>query len=98
MLFGSHSESFSLRITLIAEDATHSFTIAEYRICKRMSPGQPVKLEFLADKAGTFEYYCSLTDDEKCRKMRGELVVHKPVSGPLREFPQFQAGSFAPRR
>jgi cytochrome c oxidase subunit 2 len=67
-----------LIITLVAEDIPHSFTIDAYRICKRASPGEPVKFELHLHKAGTFEFYCSLTVDEGCRQMRGELVVRPP--------------------
>jgi heme/copper-type cytochrome/quinol oxidase subunit 2 len=64
-----------VKITLVAEDIPHTFTIDEYRISKRAAPGRPVTFEFRADKAGTFPFYCSLTIDEGCREMRGELVV-----------------------
>jgi heme/copper-type cytochrome/quinol oxidase subunit 2 len=64
-----------VKVTLVAEDIPHSFTIDEYRISRRAAPGRPVTFEFRADKAGTFPFYCSLTIDDGCRKMRGELVV-----------------------
>jgi cytochrome c oxidase subunit 2 len=64
-----------VKLTLIAEDVPYGFEIAEYRVCKRVTPERPVTLEFLADKAGTFVYFCNLTTDEKCRAMRGELIV-----------------------
>ena len=64
-----------IRVTLVAEDIPHSFTIDEYRIAKRAAPGQSVTFEFRADRAGTFAFYCNLTTDDGCRKMRGELVV-----------------------
>lgn len=67
-----------VRITLIAGDIPHSFTIDDYRIAKRGNPGKPVTFEFLADHAGTFKFYCNLTIDDGCRKMAGELVVKKP--------------------
>jgi len=66
-----------VKITLKTEDVPHSFTIDKpYRISKRAAPGQAVTFEFRADQAGTFTYYCELTADERCREMRGELVVH----------------------
>jgi heme/copper-type cytochrome/quinol oxidase subunit 2 len=65
----------ALKITLVAEDIPHSFTVDEYRINKRAAPGKPVTFEFRADRAGTFPFYCNLTIDEGCREMRGELVV-----------------------
>jgi len=64
-----------LRITLVSEDVPHSFTIDEYRIAKRAAPGNPVTFEFRADRAGTFRFYCSLTTDDGCRDMQGQLVV-----------------------
>jgi len=64
-----------VRITLVAEDIPHTFTVDEYRISQRAAPGRPVTFEFRADKPGTFPFYCSLTAEEGCRGMRGELVV-----------------------
>ena len=64
-----------VKITLVAEDIPHTFTVDEYRISKRAAPGRPVTFEFRADKPGTFPFYCNLTAEEGCRGMRGELVV-----------------------
>jgi cytochrome c oxidase subunit II len=64
-----------VKVTLVAEDIPHSFTIDAYRIAKRAAPERPVTFEFRADRSGTFEFYCNLTTDEGCRRMRGELVV-----------------------
>jgi heme/copper-type cytochrome/quinol oxidase subunit 2 len=64
-----------VKITLVADDIPHSFTIDEYRISKRAAPGRPVTFEFRADQAGSFPFYCNLTIDGGCREMRGELVV-----------------------
>ena len=64
-----------VRITLVAEDIPHTFTVDEYRISKRAAPGRPVTFEFRADKPGTFPFFCNLTAEEGCRGMRGELVV-----------------------
>ncbi len=63
-------------ITLTADDVPHSFTIDKpYLIAKRAAPGQAVRFQFRADKAGTFTYYCNITTDERCKEMKGELVV-----------------------
>ena len=64
-----------VRITVRAEDAPHSFVIDAYRIAKKASPGHEVTFEFLADRAGTFIFYCNLTMEERCREMTGQLVV-----------------------
>lgn len=70
-------EGDTVRITLVAADIPHSFTIDGYRIAKRSEPGKTVAFEFLADHAGTFKFYCNLTIDDGCRKMAGELIVRK---------------------
>jgi heme/copper-type cytochrome/quinol oxidase subunit 2 len=64
-----------VRITLTTGDIPHSFTIDKYRISKRVEPGRTVVFEFRADQPGRFPIYCSLTIDEKCKEMHGELVV-----------------------
>lgn len=64
-----------VRVNLTTEDIAHSFTIDEYRIAKRVAPGQPVTFEFRADQTGTFRIYCNLQQDDGCRNMHGELSV-----------------------
>jgi heme/copper-type cytochrome/quinol oxidase subunit 2 len=65
-----------VKVTLSSPDIAHSFTIDAYRIAKRVSGGHAVTFEFRADQAGTFPIYCNLRQDERCRQMHGELVVH----------------------
>ena len=64
-----------VKVTFTAVDMAHSFTIDEYRIVKRAGAGQTVTFEFRADRPGTFSYYCNLTQDDKCRNMKGHFVV-----------------------
>jgi heme/copper-type cytochrome/quinol oxidase subunit 2 len=66
-----------VKIELRTEDIAHSLTIDDYRIAKRVGPGQPVTFEFRAERAGTFPFYCDLQTESGCRKMRGELVVKR---------------------
>jgi cytochrome c oxidase subunit 2 len=65
-----------VRITLTSEDVPHSFTLPDYRIQKRVEPGRDVTFEFRAEKAGRFEFHCSMTADN-CREhgMVGVLIV-----------------------
>ena len=64
-----------IKVTFTAVDIPHSFTIDGYRIAKRASAGQSVTFEFRADQAGEFEIYCNLAQDDRCRHMKGKLVV-----------------------
>jgi len=64
-----------VRVTFSTGDIPHSFTVDAYRIAKRVEPGRNVVFEFRAEKPGRFPIYCNLTVDERCKEMRGELVV-----------------------
>ena len=64
-----------VKITFTAADIAHSFTIDEYRISKRAGAGQTVTFEFRADQTGETEFYCNLSADDRCRNMKGRLVV-----------------------
>jgi len=64
-----------VKITFTAQDIPHSFTIDEYRIVKRASAGQTVTFEFRADQGGQFTFFCNLSQDAKCRDMKGILTV-----------------------
>jgi len=66
-----------VHITLSTDDIPHSFTIDEapYRLMKRAEPGKPVSFDFRADAPGRFRFYCNLTTEDRCKEMRGTLVV-----------------------
>lgn len=64
-----------VKVTFTASDIPHSFTIDSYRIAKRASAGQSVTFEFRADQAGEHTFTCNLTHDDRCRNMKGTLVV-----------------------
>jgi cytochrome c oxidase subunit 2 len=64
-----------VKVTFAATDMAHSFTVDGYRIAKRAGAGQSVTFEFRADKPGEHTFYCNLTGDDRCRNMKGTLVV-----------------------
>src|SRR5215211_7885418 len=64
-----------VKITFTAQDMPHSFTIDDYRIVKRAGAGQTVTFEFRADRSGPFTFYCNLSQDAKCKDMKGTLTV-----------------------
>jgi heme/copper-type cytochrome/quinol oxidase subunit 2 len=65
-----------VKVTFAAEDGPHSLNIDAYRIAKRARPGRPAVFEFRADRAGTFPYYCNLSDPGS-HDMKGELIVRE---------------------
>jgi cytochrome c oxidase subunit II len=64
-----------VKITFTAKDIPHSIAIDSYRIVKRAGAGQTVVFEFRADRPGSHTFYCNLSQDERCRNMKGELIV-----------------------
>ena len=64
-----------VKVTFTAVDMPHSFTIDAYRISKRAAQGQTVTFEFRADRTGPFDFFCNLSQDERCKNMRGKFVV-----------------------
>lgn len=62
-------------VTLRSGDRAYSFAIDAYRLMKRVGAGDAVTFSFRADQAGKFPFYCTLSNDEVCRAMRGTLVV-----------------------
>ena len=53
-----------------AVDATHGFAVPQYGINASLEPGETVKIEFVADRAGTFPIYCT----EFCSALHLEMM------------------------
>jgi uncharacterized cupredoxin-like copper-binding protein len=63
-----------VRIKVTNTKGTHDFTLDEYGI-KEMTPlDKEVVIEFTADKAGEFEYYCSVPGHRQAGQF-GKLIV-----------------------
>lgn len=64
-------------ITLTSGDGPYSFAIDEYRLMKRTGAGQSITFQFRAARTGKFLFYCNLSSEERCRDMKGTLVVQE---------------------
>jgi cytochrome c oxidase subunit 2 len=64
-----------VRITATSRDVPHGFAIDEYGINLYLDGLRPKTAEFIADKAGTFVYYCSVQCGSGHGRMRGKLIV-----------------------
>ena len=56
-------------------DVTHGFALPDYKINAYLEPGKEVTVEFVADKKGTFTFFCSVPCGSGHRSMKGTLVV-----------------------
>ena len=65
----------TVRITLIGTGWNHDLRIDEFNVkTKIIKAGEQDVVEFFADKAGTFEYYCSV-GSHRAMGMKGTLTV-----------------------
>lgn len=68
-------EGDTVTINFISDDGFHDFVIDEFDAAtEKVRPGTPTSVTFVADKKGTFEYYCSV-GDHRARGMVGNLIV-----------------------
>ena len=66
-----------VRLIITATDRDHGIKIEGYDINQELKKGDPATIEFTADKAGTFEFKCSVWCGHGHGKMKGKLVVEE---------------------
>lgn len=65
----------TVKIILANKEGFHDVVIDEFNVAtKKISAGQTDSIEFVADKVGTFEYYCSV-GSHRAQGMVGKLIV-----------------------
>lgn len=62
-------------LNITSADVEHGFAIDEYNINKTIPEKETVTIDFIADKVGQFEFYCSVYCGSGNSNMRGKLVV-----------------------
>ena len=66
----------TVKITVTNSGGFHDFKIDEFNVStSRLQSGQSETITFVADKAGTFQYYCSV-GDHRAMGMWGTLTVN----------------------
>lgn len=64
-----------VRVVFKNIEGFHDFTIDEFSVAsKRINTGEQEMVEFIADKTGSFEYYCSV-GNHRAMGMKGTLIV-----------------------
>ncbi len=67
-----------VRIKLTSSSGTHGIAIPDFGVSSGpVSPGQEEIIEFTADKAGTFVYFCNIPCGQGHSSMRGQLVIEE---------------------
>ena len=69
------NEGDTVRIEFTSTSGFHDWTISEFDAAtKRVNSGESTFVEFVADKKGTFEYFCSV-GSHRSLGMKGNLIV-----------------------
>jgi len=71
-----------VRLVLRSADVTHGFEIDGYDVkVKIPKGGEPVRVDFVAERPGRFRVKCSEYCGSGHRRMRGEMVVRAAEGG-----------------
>jgi len=62
-------------VIMNTDEVDHGFAIDAYGINKPIKSLETVTIEFVADKPGIFEFYCSIPCGEGHSEMTGQLIV-----------------------
>ena len=65
----------TVKLTITATDVTHGFSLSDFNVKATLEPNQPKTVEFVADKAGTFSFRCSVFCGDGHSGMKGTLIV-----------------------
>ena len=69
------SEGDTVRVEFTSSSGFHDWTVDEFNAATdQVSTGKSTSIEFVANKAGTYEYYCSV-GSHRLRGMVGTLIV-----------------------
>ena len=64
-----------VKLIITAIDTDHGFKLEAFHIDRRLPKGEPVMIEFTADRAGSFPFECSHFCGFGHRKMNGQLTI-----------------------
>ncbi len=64
-----------VRIIARSSDVTHGFGLPDFNIDEQLPPNKDVTVEFTPDRAGQFEWRCTVYCGAGHKNMRGMLVV-----------------------
>lgn len=67
----------TVKLAIKSLDVPHGFALSSFGINKTLNPGETVNVEFVADKAGSFPFFCSVSCGSGHGGMRGTLVVEE---------------------
>jgi len=70
------SEGDLVKLKIKSIDVTHGIRLSEFGVNEILSPGNEVNVEFVADRKGSFSFFCTVTCGSGHSNMRGTLIVN----------------------
>ncbi len=68
----------TVKLTVKVAEGGHGFALPEFNIrSNELGQGKEQIIEFVADKSGSFEYFCNVPCGSGHRQMRGMLIVEE---------------------
>lgn len=64
-----------VRFIAWSRDVPHGLTIREFEVKMNLQDSNPQTVEFVADKKGTFTFFCSVPCGANHKEMKGRLIV-----------------------
>ncbi|MEK7528651.1 MAG: cupredoxin domain-containing protein [Patescibacteria group bacterium] len=68
-------EGDTVKLSITSTDVTHGFALPTFGVNASLAPNETTEVEFVADKKGTFTFFCSVFCGEGHTEMSGTLVV-----------------------
>ena len=69
------NEGDTVILNIKSIDVAHGIAIPTFGVSERLNPGKEIIVEFIADKKGTFTFFCNVQCGSGHSSMRGQLIV-----------------------
>lgn len=69
------NEGDTVILNIKSIDVAHGFALPTFGVSARLNPGKETKIEFIADKKGTFTFFCNVQCGSGHSSMNGKLIV-----------------------
>ncbi len=64
-----------VKLSVTSVDVSHGFGLPDFNVSEFLSPGKTVNIEFVADKVGSYSFFCNVACGVGHSGMRGVLIV-----------------------
>ncbi|MCH7902569.1 cupredoxin domain-containing protein, partial [archaeon] len=65
-----------VKLTIESVDVAHGFALPDFGVNEQLIPGQTTNIEFVADKKGSYRFFCNVVCGQGHSSMSGLLIVN----------------------